>query len=385
MRRSRPDLLRLARWLALSVCLGVGLAPEGQAQLPPATASLDVGLNGNLVQQSASFGTISVANSLGTAFATATLGSVSTSATSGINPPQIEDSFADSSVSYYFEISGPPASAVPILITASGSTTAQPGTGAAAIGGLAGLTIVTVGGGNLSFGACAGTCSPGSSPNFSTTVSTTAQSNTPINVFLSSRSVSYANPTAITATSSVNAPVIIDPSYPNAGQYTIIQSTAPVAAANNLGAPCCPPATPDTLPSAQANSPRPAFASPAGPCASCGDPINAATGNSFQTESDFRGAPNTGLALTRYYNSQDTTSSAFGAAWHSTWHRSLNLSTAGMAIVTRADGREDTFLFNDTFWQANPDVTSVLSPIPAKGAQTGWQLVTPATRSRFTH
>lgn len=45
-------------------------------------------------------------------------------------------------------------------------------------------------------------------------------------------------------------------------------------------------------------------------------------------------------------------------------------------IVTRADGREDTFTFNGSAWQANPDVTSVLTPLPATGAQTGWQLVT---------
>jgi YD repeat-containing protein len=47
-----------------------------------------------------------------------------------------------------------------------------------------------------------------------------------------------------------------------------------------------------------------------------------------------------------------------------------------MVIVTRADGREDTFTLNGSVWQADPDVTSVLSPLPATGTQIGWQLVT---------
>jgi YD repeat-containing protein len=113
------------------------------------------------------------------------------------------------------------------------------------------------------------------------------------------------------------------------------------------------------------------------PCPNCraGNPINAAAGNKFQAETDFVAAPITGLALTRYYNSQDTSSSAFGTGWHSTWHRSLNQTTPMTVIVTRADGREDTFTLTAGVWRADPDVTSVLTPIPATGSQTGWQLV----------
>ena len=42
----------------------------------------------------------------------------------------------------------------------------------------------------------------------------------------------------------------------------------------------------------------------------------------------FPGAPVTGLALTRYYNSQDAGDSGFGTGWHSTWHRPLELISA---------------------------------------------------------
>jgi YD repeat-containing protein len=127
-------------------------------------------------------------------------------------------------------------------------------------------------------------------------------------------------------------------------------------------------------------APPPAIAKNFGvpPCPNCssGDPINAATGNKFQVETDFAAAPVTGLALTRYYNSQDTTKSGFGTGWRSGWHRSLNPISAGTVSVTRADGREDTFTLKAAIWQADPDVTSRLTAVLNAGKQIGWRLVT---------
>ena len=89
-----------------------------------------------------------------------------------------------------------------------------------------------------------------------------------------------------------------------------------------------------------------------------GNPINSGTGNKFQAETDYIGGTATHLALTRYYNSQDITSSAFGADWHSMWHRGLSVA-GSTATVTREDGREDTFTNNGSgIWVADPDVTS---------------------------
>lgn len=110
------------------------------------------------------------------------------------------------------------------------------------------------------------------------------------------------------------------------------------------------------------------------PNADVGNPINAATGNKFQAETDFVGAANTGLGLRRYYNSQDVTSSAFGAGWHSTWHRGLNVYGIYI-VVTRDDGQQDTFTNNGSgVYTADPDVTSVLTPAMSNGTQTGWML-----------
>lgn len=158
----------------------------------------------------------------------------------------------------------------------------------------------------------------------------------------------------------------------------------PALTGKNLGGPC-PPSTPDTLQSSPAN-PSAGGASRCG-CnqssdpiltADVGEPINAATGNMFQVETDFVGTSCTGLALRRYYNRQDATGAAFGTGWRSAWQRSLTPVSPGTVIVTRADGRKDTFTLNAGVWQADPDVTSVLTPLPATGTQTGWQLVTAA-------
>ncbi len=111
-------------------------------------------------------------------------------------------------------------------------------------------------------------------------------------------------------------------------------------------------------------------------CTKAGNPINAATGNKFQAETDLACAPATGLALTRYYNSQDTTRSAFGIGWRSAWHRSLSPVSATVAVVTRADGRQDSFNLAAGVWWPDPDVTSRLIAVTSAGTQTGWQLLT---------
>jgi RHS repeat-associated protein len=105
------------------------------------------------------------------------------------------------------------------------------------------------------------------------------------------------------------------------------------------------------------------------------DPINAATGNSFQTETDFTGAANTGLSLVRYYNSQDGSVTPFGARWRSTWHRGLMVS-GNTVTVTRADGRQDIFTKNGTTYKADPDVTSTLTAVMNGSFVTAYQLVT---------
>ena len=113
------------------------------------------------------------------------------------------------------------------------------------------------------------------------------------------------------------------------------------------------------------------------PSCSEGNPINAATGNKFQMETDYVGIGSNSLELRRYYNSQDYSSSAFGAKWHSTYHRGLTQSNSTTVAVTRADGRVNTFNLVAGIWTGDVDVTNKLTAITdRKGKQTGWKLLT---------
>jgi len=86
--------------------------------------------------------------------------------------------------------------------------------------------------------------------------------------------------------------------------------------------------------------------------------------------------PHTHLSLTRVYNSLDSSSTPFGIGWHSPWHRSINVPAPGTALVTREDGRVDTFTQNSSgSWTSDPDVTSVLTQVTdGNGNAEGWQL-----------
>ncbi|MDD5113962.1 MAG: DUF6531 domain-containing protein, partial [Methylobacter sp.] len=110
-----------------------------------------------------------------------------------------------------------------------------------------------------------------------------------------------------------------------------------------------------------------------------GNPINAATGNKFQVETDFVGAPHTGLEIRRFYNSQNSAETTLGTGWRSTWQQSITTTPEQNVVqVTRDDGRVERFTKNAAgAWQADPDVTNQLSVlVDANNQQTGWQLLT---------
>ena len=97
-----------------------------------------------------------------------------------------------------------------------------------------------------------------------------------------------------------------------------------------------------------------------GDCAACmeGNPINAATGNKAQAETDFVGGSNLLLTLRRVYNSQDTVATSFGTGWRGTWHRALTQVNPTTITATREGGRVETFTKTAAgLWQSDPDVT----------------------------
>ncbi len=59
------------------------------------------------------------------------------------------------------------------------------------------------------------------------------------------------------------------------------------------------------------------------PCPKCGNPINPATGNKFQSEVDYRGQGASSLSFQRSYNSYSKSSVGMGAGWQHNYSRSL--------------------------------------------------------------
>lgn len=115
------------------------------------------------------------------------------------------------------------------------------------------------------------------------------------------------------------------------------------------------------------------------PQACAGNPINAATGNKFQAETDFIGAANTGLEIRRFYNSQSNVKTTLGFGWRGSWQQALTIDTANNSVkATREDGRVESFTQSATgTWQSDADVVNQLSVIKnASNQQTGWQLLT---------
>lgn len=117
------------------------------------------------------------------------------------------------------------------------------------------------------------------------------------------------------------------------------------------------------------------------------NPIDAATGNKYEAETDFVGGPSTGVSLTRYYNGLDYVDGSvppFGANWRSQWHaRTLEVATLSNGStetqtvrVRDSSGRVEVFAQAASGYSAAPDVTSRLRAVfNASNQQTGWQLV----------
>lgn len=108
-----------------------------------------------------------------------------------------------------------------------------------------------------------------------------------------------------------------------------------------------------------------------------GNPINAATGNKYQVETDFVAAPDAHIELIRTYNSLDARAASLGVNWRHTYERSiLNGPGSSLAQLYRPDGRVEDFWLQSGVWVADPDVTNTLTPVIIDDMQTGWKVVT---------
>jgi YD repeat-containing protein len=108
------------------------------------------------------------------------------------------------------------------------------------------------------------------------------------------------------------------------------------------------------------------------PCGNgCGNPINFATGEKYQAETDYASVGPFPLVLARYYNSLDTTGvHKFGAKQRGSYGRSI-AATPTVATVTRDDGKVLTFTLTSSVWTPDLDVNYRLTK-----TGSGWTLVT---------
>jgi RHS repeat-associated protein len=132
-------------------------------------------------------------------------------------------------------------------------------------------------------------------------------------------------------------------------------------------------------------------------CSSCkkepaqpavGNPIDVATGNKLQTETDYRGSGSSPLSFSRYYNSYfarinapDPQTPAFvvGAAWQADYFQEIAYSTLsgiGTAFVYRPDSQRIIFSESGGAFAGPDDLVGVqlTAQRDTYGAITGWTL-----------
>ncbi len=110
-----------------------------------------------------------------------------------------------------------------------------------------------------------------------------------------------------------------------------------------------------------------------GSCNSKFNPCNVATGNKYESETDYQST--NGLAFVRHYDSQDNQNRGLGVGWTSNLHRSLELEGTGL-MVWQADGRGGPWVNNAGVWTGDPDTNLQLTE-----DATGYILTMPDNRA----
>lgn len=108
-----------------------------------------------------------------------------------------------------------------------------------------------------------------------------------------------------------------------------------------------------------------------------GDPINIATGNTFERVTDYTPGTEQDPAVERYYNSGSSVTEAhLGAHWRSGFAASIDRED-DTATLYRPDGQVLVFTRSDDDWTADGDVTGKLQSLGGHDASDGWRYDTP--------
>jgi hypothetical protein len=362
------EIRRTAVRISVAAALGVVLVTAGLPAVistagadtpPPSAPSLALSIYGDsapTTKTSSTFGTVNLSAAAGIgnqhdpgggtiiATASAQAGGVSSSITgSGYSA-----SYADASVLYWLRVVGPgdPGTQIPIIVSVNGTSAAAspPSTANVVVIGtfdsdgitptLPSLRLCSTSGGG-------DTCGP-TGPTFNATLSGAVRLNSTFDLAVAvNTGVNDGGPSGpqFSGSGSVNIAVQIDPSFPNASQYSVTYgaNVPTLASAKDLGG--CFPGAPF-----------------------CGEPINVGTGNEFERVNDYQTVGENTLSFTRYYNSlgdiynPSTFATSLGGNWRSSYDRYLKVSTPTMIMAERADGQVPSFTWTGSTWTADSDV-----------------------------
>lgn len=99
------------------------------------------------------------------------------------------------------------------------------------------------------------------------------------------------------------------------------------------------------------------------------NPINGATGNKFQQETDYQSQGSLPLSFQRYYNSSSEQQSAIGAHWQATYFDKLSI-VSNVIQAQRASGEIYQFVWKNNRFTADADVDIKIQVLP----NSLWQL-----------
>jgi RHS repeat-associated protein len=108
-------------------------------------------------------------------------------------------------------------------------------------------------------------------------------------------------------------------------------------------------------------------------------PINTATGNKFEQETDYQ-APNDRLTLRRFYNGLVAVApTSLGTLWRHSFDRSLIINSTTSINLFRPDGRYELFLKANGVWAPGADVADTLTEQDdTSGNPTGYTVIVAA-------
>jgi YD repeat-containing protein len=116
-------------------------------------------------------------------------------------------------------------------------------------------------------------------------------------------------------------------------------------------------------------------------CPKTGNPVNIATGEKSQIETDYKGTGIFPLALVRTYANQRSTApnAKFGNFWRNNYDRQVYVYQQDLttAAVYRANGQRFNFTKTGVAWIGDPDVSDTLVELTdGNGNRTGWEYMT---------